>query len=127
MKFIHLSHLAKPYIRAFWKGDVSVTARWQIILPVVSGPRVIAVVWTKPPRNWIKINTNGSYCQRFNMAASGGVFRDEDGRILLGFQSFIGHASVIYSELLGIWQGLNISKIRRMDNVIIESDSKLAI
>ena len=47
--------------------------------------------------------------------------------MLKGFHSYLGVSSVITSELMGIWQGLKISKDLGMNKIIIESDSKLAL
>lgn len=73
------------------------------------------------------MNTNGSHCHVTKCVAVGGVIRDEDGRILKGYQSFIGRSSVIYVEFVGIWQGLHMCQEWGLHQVSIESDSKLAL
>lgn len=127
MNFIHLSQSAKSFSRDFWRGDIDIAASWNITLPIPAVVRVIAVYWKKPPINWVKINTNGAFCQFSKKASVGGVIRDADGRILRGFKSYIGRASILYAELTGIWQGLKISKDMGLHNVMIKSDSKVAL
>lgn len=124
---IFLNHQAKSFSRDFWKGDLSIAASWNISFPPAKVIRTKLVRWSKPPRQWVKVNTDGALNTRQQVASSGGVVRDEDGRILKGFQAYIGPASVIYAELVGIWHGLKVSKELRKDNVIVETDSMVAI
>lgn len=62
MNIIHLAQIAKPFSRDFWRGNVTIVASWQVrVLPPKVG-RVQAVYWIKPPPNWVKINTDCSFC-----------------------------------------------------------------
>lgn len=127
MSFLHLAHSAKPFSIDFWAGDKTIAASWNMIIPSHPVSRIVIVYWKKPPPSWIKINTDGSFCHFTKRAATGGVIRDEDGRILRGFQAYIGQASILYAELTGIWLGLKFSQEMGFNNVIIESDSKVVV
>lgn len=80
---------------------------WQLVLPLPKPSKIIIFYWHKPPSQWVKINTDGSYCHSTKLAAIGGVIMDKEGRMLKGFQSFIGMDSIIYAKFVGIWQGLH--------------------
>lgn len=47
--------------------------------------------------------------------------------MLIGFQSSFVAYSVVYTALVGIWQGLKISKDMGLQKIIIESDSMTAL
>ena len=40
---------------------------------------VVSMGWEKPPRGWVKLNTDGSATKNPNCAGGGGLFRDHDG------------------------------------------------
>lgn len=127
MNHVFLSHSAKPFTRDFLRGDMSIAVNWNILLPPAPVPKIILVHWRKPPGNWVKVNTDGSFYSITKKGAVGEVLRDEDGRILKGFQSFIGTSSILYAELIGIWQALKINHFMGFNRVIVESDSMVAL
>lgn len=127
LSFLHLSHSAKPYQRKFWEGDLTVAECWHISLPSAPAGRIISFHWKKPPYQWVKVNSDGAFSHVTQRAAAQGVLRDHDGRILKGYQSYLGNASILYAELVRIWQGLKISKQLGFNNVVVESDSKIAL
>ena len=73
------------------------------------------------------MNSDGSYNSTTKQAAVGGLVRDEDGRIILTFQSFIGNSTILGSELMGILKGLQQCQTSHKDHVEVESDSQVAI
>lgn len=60
-------------------------------------------------------------------AAIGGFVRDEDGRILLAYQGYLGTSSILEAELQGRWYGLQMCKRENYLQVQVESDSLVAI
>ncbi|KAF7827992.1 LINE-type retrotransposon LIb DNA [Senna tora] len=86
-----------------------------------------STVWIKPSQEWTKINTDGALCRLTKMAGCGGIFRDAQGRWILGFIANIGISSVIGAELWGIYHGLNTAWEKGYKKIIIESDSKMAV
>ena len=127
MNYIYVSQAAKSFSRDFWQGDFSVAASWNVGIPIVPRKPIKVVKWTKPPPNWYKVNTDGAHHHPSHRAAIGGVIRDAEGRILHAFQDFIGRVSIIMAELTGIWKGLKMSKDLGYNNVMIETDSKVAL
>ena len=127
MNFIQLSHMAKPFERSFWLGDFQIAEHWLLNIAPSPPLKIQAVYWEKPPAHWVKMNTDGSFNHLSKKGAAGGILRDEEGRILKCFQTYLGETSVLYAELLGIWQGLKTCTDLSLRNVIIESDSQVAI
>ncbi|OMP05840.1 hypothetical protein COLO4_08513 [Corchorus olitorius] len=62
--------------------------------------------WEKPKEGQVKINTDGSWTQRTNEAAVGGVVRGSCVEWLLGFSQSVGKCSIDLVELWGILQGV---------------------
>lgn len=86
------------------------------------------VWWTAPPDNFVKINCDGAFSYHQNKTAVGGVLRDSKGRHLISFSSALDmHGSVVESELLAIIIGMDIAMKRGFTNLVVESDSHLAI
>lgn len=63
------------------------------------------VQWVKPTPGEIKLNTNGSR-NNLDIAAFGGLLRDDQGIWLSGFSGKLGIVSVLSAELHGIKHGL---------------------
>lgn len=101
-------HLAKPFNVMMWEGDLQLASSWQIHFIAPRIGRNIPMVWSKPPQGYVKINSDGAFNHRSGRAAAGGLIRDEEGRILEVYQSYLGPSSVIQAELHGIWHGLKI-------------------
>ena len=57
----------------------------------------------------------------------GGLIRDEDGRILEMYQSYLGESSILVAELYGVWQGLKICIRNNWTNIVAETDSQVAV
>lgn len=66
-------------------------------------------------------------CHSTQRAASQGVLRDEDGHILRGYKSYLERSTILYAELEGIWQGLQVNREMGYAIVVLESDSKVAL
>lgn len=81
--------------------------------------------WVKPPRGWVKVNTDGSASNPPGRAGAGGLLRDEEGDG--GFSLNVGSANSLSAELFGIREGLNLAWEKGFRKVVIESDSEAAI
>ncbi|KAM0916629.1 hypothetical protein ACQ4PT_009996 [Festuca glaucescens] len=49
----------------------------------MSAPRTTKGNWTRPPADWIKLNTNASFIGQGNPSAAGAVARDHEGNAIL--------------------------------------------
>lgn len=58
----------------------------------------IEILWTPLTRGWKKCNTDGVVVGSLMMAASGGIFRDENANHLLNFDAYIGPGSLVVAD-----------------------------
>lgn len=106
--FIQLSRDGKPFDRKL-KGDIQIAILWKLTFKPIPHPEKSSrLLGHGPPKNFVKLNTDGAFFLFTHQDSSGGFIRDETGRILKAYQAFIGNFSVVYSELLAIWMGLRI-------------------
>ncbi|GLT58567.1 hypothetical protein SLA2020_314490 [Shorea laevis] len=88
------------------------------------GPKLIS--WEPPPPFWYKVNTDGSAVGNPGNAGCGGILRDYQGRWVVGFLRNIGHTTALAAELWAIKDGLSIAKSLQLQNVILETDCRVA-
>ncbi|KAL8158946.1 LOW QUALITY PROTEIN: hypothetical protein V2J09_000483 [Rumex salicifolius] len=85
------------------------------------------VHWSPPPAGWVKLNVDA--CSRGNPgpATIGGILRSNSGDANLCFSGNVGSYSALRVELLAIHTGLQISRARAYLQLLLESDSEVAI
>lgn len=59
--------------------------------------------WDKPPSGWCKLYVNGS--ARDEKTLGGGIIRNHDGSIIVGFANFFGDDTNNLAELLALLDG----------------------
>ncbi|GKV35598.1 hypothetical protein SLEP1_g43845 [Rubroshorea leprosula] len=84
------------------------------------------VAWDPPPPDWLKLNTDGSAAGNPGTAGFRGLFRDSQGRSIIGFMRNGGHTTALAAELYAIRDGLNIAVSHHFHNVIAETDCQIA-
>lgn len=70
----------------------------------------IQVRWITPPKDWVKLNTNGASQGNPGKAGGGGVIRDSFGKWVKGFSRSIGVATSVMVECWAIRDGLVLAK-----------------
>ena len=125
--FLVNNHTASPYPASMWDGDLQIASMWKIFFLSPAAKRIVTVLWIKPHVGTIKLNSDGAYHQGNHMSAVGDILRDSDGRILLAYQQFIGVSSVVYAELYGIWKGLTLCQKTHHHEILVKSDSQVAL
>ena len=88
---------------------------------------VVAVRWTKPPENWVKLNTDGSVKGSPGIAGCGGLLRDCHGNWISGVARAIGITSSLAAELWAIRDGLTRCCHLSLQAVEVEVDASVAI
>ncbi|KAK5783798.1 hypothetical protein PVK06_038313 [Gossypium arboreum] len=78
------------------------------------------------PNNWVSLNTDGSVKFDEGFAASGGCVRDHNGE-WIGFAKYLGNCIILEVKLWGILDGLNLILDRRIERILIQTDSIEAI
>lgn len=85
------------------------------------------ISWISPVRDSFKLNCDGAISRLGEVAAVGGILRNQWGKFLLGFSSHLGHYSITEAELRAIHMGAMLIKVRGLLSVEIETDSMDAI
>ncbi|KAF7842625.1 hypothetical protein G2W53_004923 [Senna tora] len=123
----HTSNKDDLFFAAWFTISDIIIAAEQDKKPAAS-PKVSRMVrWIPPERDRITCNTDGSVLEGRDTAACGGVIRDCSGTFLLGYSRNLGSCSILWAELRGILEGLNLLWASGFRNVDVESDSKASI
>ncbi|KAF7816000.1 hypothetical protein G2W53_029969 [Senna tora] len=83
--------------------------------------------WEPPDRDRVKCNVDGSFLDLTRTAVCGGVARDASGNFLFSFGHRIGTCDILWAELRGILDGLELLWNKGFRKVVIECDSKVAL
>ena len=85
------------------------------------------VRWGDPTQTVVKLNADG--CSRGNSGRSGGggLFRDFDGRFLLGFSCFFGEAMSLQAELKALLFDVRLGVSRGLVRLHLEYDSVVLV
>lgn len=83
--------------------------------------------WERPPRGWVKLNTDGSSIGNPGIVGGGALIRDELGQWITGFSRRIGTASSFLAGLWALHDGLKICTARNFEAVVVELDARAVI
>lgn len=83
--------------------------------------------WFPPSIGNIKLNTDGCWYESIRKAGFRGIFRDDQGKWVLGYHGKLAAGSSLETEIWGIYRGLTIILEKGLSNVHIESDSLKAV
>ncbi|OIS96393.1 putative ribonuclease h protein, partial [Nicotiana attenuata] len=84
--------------------------------------KTILVKWKPPSPSFYKLKIDGSCMGNPGVGGIGGVFRDERGRWLLGFNMGFDHATNIYMEILALLHGVKLALSEKLFPLVIETD-----
>ncbi|KAL0016329.1 hypothetical protein SO802_003398 [Lithocarpus litseifolius] len=86
------------------------------------------IPWERPPRGWVKLNTDGSSLGNPGTAGGGGgIIHDDSGHWLTGFSQRIGITSSFMAELWALRDGLKCCVDRSFEAVVVELDARAVI
>ncbi|CAL2258284.1 unnamed protein product [Prunus armeniaca] len=83
--------------------------------------------WQYPAAGVTKINTDGCQNGETSRIAAGAVLRSSSGMWIKGFAANIGYGQVLDAELWGIFYGLKSAWDMGCSDVVLESDSAIAV
>uniref|UniRef100_A0A803QQJ5 Reverse transcriptase n=1 Tax=Cannabis sativa TaxID=3483 RepID=A0A803QQJ5_CANSA len=84
--------------------------------------------WTKPDVNMVKVNVDGAIFEALHSFGFGFIARDCNGEIIeAGSFSKSGTSSPEIVELIGIKEALSWIKDKSWDNILLETDCRLAV
>lgn len=72
-----------------------------------SNPQIENLVWTKPAREWFKLNIDGSV--KGKHLAAGGIIWSEKGEWTLGYTNFVGIGTPLLAEAWALYLGLKFT------------------
>lgn len=82
-----------------------------------------AITWHKPQSPHYKLNIDGAYDPASHYGRTGVFFRDASGHWIYGFTKHIPCTNVLQAEFLALYHGLSISISRRIQHLVVETNS----
>ncbi|KAK8574824.1 hypothetical protein V6N12_062502 [Hibiscus sabdariffa] len=79
-------------------------------------------VWPRPPFGLICLNVDMAVSPNTGMGSAGGLFRDNDGRWLMGFNKFLGITSPLFAKLWVIYISIKVAWDNGFEYVQVQSD-----
>ncbi|KAL6194707.1 hypothetical protein ACLB2K_035784 [Fragaria x ananassa] len=89
--------------------------------------RVVELCWHFPPKDWIKLNVDGSLHKNTGIICVGGVLRNDRGEWLNGFSAKLGIGQVLEAELWGLLKGMEMAWQHGCNSLEVEVDSLVAV
>lgn len=127
LKHLKTMHCAFKINKKVWKGDLSLAEFFGLTVHVPPPKPLILVYWKRPPLNWVKVNTDGSFCTTSLCSVVGGLIRCANGRVLNCFQNYLGKHSIFFVELKAILLGISLCKTMGFRKIVVEYDAANAI
>ncbi|OIT39909.1 putative ribonuclease h protein, partial [Nicotiana attenuata] len=90
--------------------------------PTRSPKRTILIKWEPPDVETYKLNIDGSCLGSLGKGGTGGVFRNSNGKWILGFSKGFANATNIQMEAMSLLQGLQLAIQKRLIPLVIETD-----
>ncbi|PNY02656.1 hypothetical protein L195_g025974, partial [Trifolium pratense] len=78
--------------------DFQALKEFNIVSHAGPAPKIQDVIWSFPPTDWIKANTDGAAKGSSGHASAGGIFCDSSGRIKGCFSLYLGIQSSLFAE-----------------------------
>jgi ribonuclease HI len=105
--------------------DFAVLKKFNVTLHPPRAPTIKEVIWSPPPLDWLKCNTDGAF--NSVSAACGGVFRNHQAEFVLAFAENIPFQSSLIVELCGVMRAIEMAFEHNWLNLWIETDSSIAV
>jgi ribonuclease HI len=88
---------------------------------------IVHLCWQFPPKNWHKLNVDGSWHKDLGIMCAGGVIRNDKGDWVSGFSVNLGAGQVLEAELWGLLKGMGLAWNNGCRFLEIEMDSLVAV
>ncbi|PRQ16167.1 putative ribonuclease H-like domain-containing protein [Rosa chinensis] len=83
--------------------------------------------WHFPPKDWFKLNVDGSCHKNTGIICAGGALRNDKGEWMNGFAVKLGIGQVVEAELWGLLKGMEMAWQNECRQLKIEMDSLVAV
>lgn len=127
---IHLSRIC-AWVQSWWKecpySSYDFAQFFGEIKTHQSSPRIRSSEWSPPPPDLVKFNVDGFSLGNPGSSGVGGVLRNHNKDFLGIFSEAIPDSWAYEAEVLAILKALLFCKLHSFRNVLIESDSTLAV
>ncbi|KAF5470444.1 hypothetical protein F2P56_010958 [Juglans regia] len=110
---------ASSHISSF---DLQVLKSLNVQAVLIPIRRCKTITWNRPSTGWVKLKTDGSSLGNPGASRIGGIIRNNHGKLIHAFSSFIGIGSNNRAELLSLLHGLQVCKSLSLNFVHIELD-----
>ncbi|KAK4706306.1 hypothetical protein R3W88_034140 [Solanum pinnatisectum] len=84
-------------------------------------------MWRRPPKDWVKLNTDGSALDNPGKLGAGGIIRDHRGEIILAFSTPMGEGTNNQAEIEAAIFGMTWLLQLGYKNVYLEVDSQILV
>ncbi|XP_058751102.1 uncharacterized protein LOC131624142 [Vicia villosa] len=88
---------------------------------------MLDVIWSPPPKDWIKVNVDGLARGMSSLMACGGIFRNMEAEHIGSFCDFFGEGDAATTELLAATIAIEKIKDLGFQKVWLESDCLLVV
>ncbi|KAL6221385.1 hypothetical protein ACLB2K_009136 [Fragaria x ananassa] len=89
--------------------------------------RVVELCWHFSPKDWFKLNVDGSLHKNTGIICAGGVLQNDRGEWLNGFSAKLGIGQVLEAELWGLLKGMEMAWQHGCNSLEVEVDSLVAV
>ena len=87
----------------------------------------IQIHWQRPPKNWVKLNTDRSSLGNPGLVGGGGLLRNTNGEWMKDFARATRITTNATTELWALCDGIRLCIALKISAVIIELDAKVVV
>lgn len=122
---IHRVRMLNLVIKPTWASTAVQTSTFKSNWQATRMKRGLWCKWDRPRPGQFKLNVD--VLARDSNTTWGGIIRNHQGELMVGFPSFYGPGINNYAEFLALKEGLLLCKTLHLSPVLIESDSMLIV
>ncbi|XP_060183095.1 uncharacterized protein LOC132613053 [Lycium barbarum] len=109
--------------------QLQVPHKWEELIAMLESGgnrlKVKKVVWNLPPAGWLLCNTDGASRGNLGRSAYGFCLRNNEGNLVYAQAAEIDINTNTDAEVIAILEAMRYCRNERLDNVIIQTDSKM--
>lgn len=87
----------------------------------------VYVSWYPPPKEWLKLNSDGSICWRNHTVSWGVLSRDLNNKLVHGFVVSWRMCSILQAEIWALWERIKLTISLDIQRLYIECNNILAM
>uniref|UniRef100_A0A2C9UXB0 Uncharacterized protein n=1 Tax=Manihot esculenta TaxID=3983 RepID=A0A2C9UXB0_MANES len=87
----------------------------------------VYVSWYPPPKEWLKLNSDGSICWRNHTVSWGVLSRDLNNKLVHGFVVSWRMCSILQAEIWALWERVKLTRSLDIQRLYIKCNNILAM